>query len=92
MLSKILHSLLLLPVSYVQTLLFHLLAVLEPLDCLNRLLPEGVQSEQESNSSSGEQMKEIKLVSVYVDFSYSLLLLLLLSLSLLLVIFLKYSK
>lgn len=66
MLSKILHSLLLLPVACVQSLLFHLLGILAPLDCLNRVLPdgvhceqgrnilhEGVQSEQESNSSSG---------------------------------------
>ncbi|XP_069694063.1 probable E3 ubiquitin-protein ligase HERC1 isoform X1 [Periplaneta americana] len=52
MLSKILHSLLLLPVSCVQSLLFHLLGILAPLDCLNRLLPESVHFEQESNSSS----------------------------------------
>ena len=67
MLSKILHSLLLLPVGCVQSLLFHLLGILAPLDCLNRVLPdgvhcehgrnslpEGVQCEQESNSSSGK--------------------------------------
>lgn len=67
MLSKILHSLLLLPVGCVQCLLFHLLGILAPLDCLNRVLPEGVhceqgrnslpegvQCEQESNSSSGK--------------------------------------
>lgn len=67
MLSKILHSLLLLPVACVQSLLFHLLGILAPLDCLNRVLPDGVhceqernslpvgvQCEQESNSSSGK--------------------------------------
>ncbi|PNF15872.1 hypothetical protein B7P43_G07996 [Cryptotermes secundus] len=52
MLSKVLHSLLLLPVTCVQPLLFHLLGILAPLDCLNRLLPEGVHCEQESDSSS----------------------------------------
>ncbi|XP_021933596.1 probable E3 ubiquitin-protein ligase HERC1 isoform X3 [Zootermopsis nevadensis] len=52
MLSKILHSLLLLPVACVQSLLFHLLGILMPLDCLNRLVPEEMQREEESNSSS----------------------------------------
>ncbi|XP_068081364.1 probable E3 ubiquitin-protein ligase HERC1 [Anabrus simplex] len=52
MLSKILHSLLLLPVSCVQPLLFHLLATLGPLDRLNRLLPAGTHCEFDNTSSS----------------------------------------
>jgi E3 ubiquitin-protein ligase HERC1 len=53
-LSKTLHSLLLLPAKDIQPLLFHLLAMLGPMDRLNRLLPAANQPEHEvADTSSG---------------------------------------
>ncbi|CAB3370488.1 Hypothetical predicted protein [Cloeon dipterum] len=53
-LSKTLHSLLLLPVKDIQPLLFHLLAMLGPMDRLNRILPAASQPEQEVADTSSD--------------------------------------
>jgi hypothetical protein len=53
-LSKTLHALLLLSAKDIQPLLFHLLAMLGPMDRLNRLLPAANQPEHEvADTSSG---------------------------------------
>ncbi|XP_071450243.1 probable E3 ubiquitin-protein ligase HERC1 [Hetaerina americana] len=54
MLSKIVHSLLLLPISCVLPLLFHLLSTLIPLDKLNRIISCGNISEPDQLENSSE--------------------------------------
>ncbi|KAG8223094.1 hypothetical protein J437_LFUL002042, partial [Ladona fulva] len=54
MLSKIVHSLLLLPIKYVLPLLFHLLSTLIPLDKLNRIISAGNANEPDQLENSSE--------------------------------------
>ncbi|XP_046401290.1 probable E3 ubiquitin-protein ligase HERC1 isoform X2 [Ischnura elegans] len=70
MLSKIIHSLLLLPISCVLPLLFHLLSTLIPLDKLNRIIssdnisePDQLENSSEANTPTPSELIDLTELS-----------------------------